>query len=94
MQPVPGDVEDFGGFLLEAMPMMFIPAAVFAVMSANAGGKAKTLLANNITRDIFSEVFDECIYAAGYRLPDELLREAALISNWDRASGSDLVRKI
>ncbi len=70
---------------------MFIPAAVFAVMSANAGGKAKTLLANNITRDIFSEVFDECIYAAGYRLPDELLREAALISNWDRASGSDLV---
>ncbi|MCC8058341.1 CidA/LrgA family protein, partial [Cloacibacillus sp.] len=22
------DVEDFGGFLLEAMPMMFIPAAV------------------------------------------------------------------
>ncbi len=70
---------------------MFIPAAVFAVLSAKAGSKAKTLLANNITRDILSEGFDECIYAADYRLPDETLREAALIPNWDLATGSDLI---
>lgn len=70
---------------------MFIPAAVFAVLSATAGSRAKVLLSNNITRDIISGVFDECIYAAGYHLPDELLHEAALIPNWDRASGSDLV---
>jgi len=69
----------------------FIPAAVFAILSAKAGSKAKNLLANNITRDIFSQVFDECIYAAQYCLPDETLREAALIPNWDIATGSDLV---
>ncbi len=69
---------------------MFIPAAVFAVMSASAGSKAKTLLANNITRDILSGVFDECIYGAQYRLPDETLRETGLFK-WDRASGSDLI---
>lgn len=69
----------------------FIPAAVFAIMSAIAGSKAKNLLANNITRDVFSQVFDECIYSAGHCLPDELLREAALIPNWDMATGSDLI---
>lgn len=70
---------------------MIIPAAVFAVLSGKAGSQAKALLANNITRDIISGVFDECIYAAGYRLPDEMLREAALIPNWDMATGSDLI---
>lgn len=70
---------------------MFIPAAVFVIMSSKVSGTAKSLLANNVTRDIISEVFDECIYAAHYRLPDETLREAALIPDWDRASGSDLV---
>lgn len=69
----------------------FIPAAVFAVMSASAGSKAKNLLANNITRDILMEVFDECIYAAEYCLPAETLREAALIPNWDTVTGSDLI---
>lgn len=70
---------------------MFILAAVLTILSGKARSKAKTLLANNITRDILSGVFNECIYAAQYRLPDEMLREAALIPNWDRASGSDLV---
>ena len=71
--------------------VMFIPAAVFTVLSAKAGGKAKNLLANNITRDILSEVFDKVIYCAQYRLPDETIREARLIGKWDRASGSDLI---
>lgn len=69
----------------------FIPAAVFAILSAQANSKAKTLLANNITRDILSEVFEECIYSAKHCLPEELLRKSALIANWDVASGSDLV---
>jgi len=69
----------------------FIPAFVFAFLYTKAGSKAKTLLANNITRDIISQVFDGCIYAAQYCLPDETLREAALIPNWDMATGSDLV---
>lgn len=64
---------------------------VCAVKSAIAGGKAKNLLANNITRDILSEVFDECIYAAQFRIPDEMLRKSGLIANWDIATGSDLI---
>lgn len=85
-----------GGFVLWLVhPLfgvaMFIPAAVCAILSSKAGSKAKSLLANNIIRDILSEVFDECIYGADYRLPDEMLREAALISNWDIATGSDLI---
>lgn len=69
----------------------FIGAAVFGVLYSRSSNKAKTLLSNNITRDIMSEVFDEVIYAANMRFPDETLREAALIPNWDRANGSDLV---
>lgn len=69
----------------------FIPAAVFAVLSAKAGSKTKNLLANNITRDILSQVFEKCIYSAEHCLPDELLREAALIPKWDMATGSDLI---
>lgn len=68
-----------------------IGALVFGVLHGGASSTAKTLLANNITRDIISEVFDESIYAANQRLPDELILEANVIYNWDRASGSDLV---
>jgi len=82
------------GFKLSAWVigiLAFIAAAVFAVMSAGASSKAKEFLANNITRDIISEVFNECIYTAAKCLPDELLRESELIANWDIATGSDLV---
>ena len=69
----------------------FIAACVFGIMYASLFVSAKTLLANNITRDIMAEVFDECIYTALGRLPDETLCEAGVIWGWDTASGSDLV---
>lgn len=68
-----------------------IVAAVLYFMSNKASKKAKTYLANNITRDILSSVFDDCIYAAGQRLPNKLLREADFISSWDVSGGSDLI---
>lgn len=68
-----------------------IAAFVLFAISSKESNKAKTLLANNITRDIVSQIFDECIYASNHRLPNSLLREADLITSWDDAMGSDLV---
>lgn len=77
--------------LLLGIPSV-IATLVFGFKQASTSHEAKVLLANNITRDIMSEVFDESIYAAGYRLPDKTLREAKVIFNWDTATGSDLVQ--
>jgi hypothetical protein len=71
--------------------LALIAACACAFMSAIASGKAKTLLADNITRDVLSGVFDDCTYDHAHHLPNQSLREAALVDNWDIASGSDLI---
>jgi hypothetical protein len=71
--------------------LALIAACVFAFMSAAASGKAKNLLADNITRGILSEVFEDCEYSPAHYLSEEFLREAGLVSDWDIAAGSDLV---
>jgi hypothetical protein len=71
--------------------LALIGVCVFAILSVVESGKAKNLLADNITRDILSGVFDNCDYAPARRIPDESLREAALVADWDIATGSDFI---
>ncbi len=68
-----------------------IGACVFGILYTRSAGDAKTLLADNITGNIMSEVFDECTYTADMRMPDKVLREAGVFWDWDNVVGSDLV---
>jgi hypothetical protein len=69
----------------------FFAALYFGLRYGRYGSEAKMLLANNITRGVMNEIFEECIYSAQHGLTEELLKEARLFADWDRVSGSDLV---
>jgi hypothetical protein len=84
-----------GPFLGAAVFLFIVPgflaAGYFGLRYGRYAAEAKMLLANNVTRGILSEMFEECIYSAKHGLTEELLKEAKLYANWDRVSGSDLV---
>ncbi|MDR0917946.1 MAG: hypothetical protein LBM93_01645, partial [Oscillospiraceae bacterium] len=68
-----------------------ILAVIFGFKYAKASTAAKKMLVDNITRGVISEVFDEAVYAESSRLPDETLKEADVLWEWNRAEGSDLI---
>lgn len=80
---------NLGAWLVGTVALIIAVVSIIASLLTSL--QAKTLLSDNITRDILMEVFDECNYDAKSRLPDELIIEAALVPNWDEAYGSDLI---
>jgi len=65
---------------------------VLSVILSSKRRKLKDLISENVTRDLLDEAFDVSEHNVKGYINRSLVAGAGLINNWDRCSGSDLVR--
>jgi membrane protein implicated in regulation of membrane protease activity len=80
MVPVP-----FAGFLPVAVGVIFYTRAL---ISEN---KLKCIVGSSIIRGVLSDTFELTNYSPGCHIHSDVITETKLVTNWNRAGGSDLI---
>ncbi|NLT15688.1 MAG: DUF3137 domain-containing protein [Clostridiales bacterium] len=84
--------EDVPQVIVWGILALFFAAVVLFFMLVGKKNKIKAFVSENITRGLLGEVFEVEEYNHGAHISADLIRGAGLTGQWDKCTGSDLVR--